>query len=186
METNDIQKLKFKGKAGRKVIIDLLRFIHLTIPICAGIECQNIKQGPKVGKSYFVMASINPARRNISPGETKASQMASSSRENSARRKKAVSSDQSDVAETHWQRKLKSPWRAKLRQAKCYFFSICVKAHFPHYHIIIRGWRCHFRERKIGKTQREHQGTRSYKDWRGLARSLRHHGLVIPFLFVFL
>ncbi|KEH17487.1 disease resistance protein (TIR-NBS-LRR class), putative [Medicago truncatula] len=37
-----------------------------------GIECQNIKQGPKrikLGKSYFTMVSRNPARRNISPGE---------------------------------------------------------------------------------------------------------------------
>jgi len=30
-------------------------------------------------------------------------------------RNKAVSSYQSDVAETHWQRKLISPWRAKSR-----------------------------------------------------------------------
>ncbi|KEH23210.1 hypothetical protein MtrunA17_Chr7g0242821 [Medicago truncatula] len=46
----------YSGKAERKVIIDLLRLIHLTLPICTGIECQNIKQGPKrtkVGKSYF-------------------------------------------------------------------------------------------------------------------------------------
>jgi len=36
---------------------------------------------------------------------------------------------------------------------------------------------------KLRGNQREHQEARSYKDWRGLARSLRHHGLVIPFLF---
>ncbi|XP_024628381.1 uncharacterized protein [Medicago truncatula] len=64
----------------------------------------------KTGQEYFAMASRN-----------------------SARQKKAVLSDQSYVAETHWQRKLKSPWRAKLRQAKCHFFSICIKAHFPHF-----------------------------------------------------
>lgn len=64
----------------------------------------------KTGQEHFAMAS-----------------------KNSARRTKAVSSDQSDVAETHWQRKLISPWRAKFRQAKCHFFSICIKAHFSHF-----------------------------------------------------
>jgi len=84
-----------QGKFERKVIIDLLRFIHLTLPICVGIECQNIKQGPKrtkVGKSYFAMASRNPVRRNILPGETKAS----SSRE------------------LEKQDKSTSPWRAEI------------------------------------------------------------------------
>jgi len=120
------------------VIIDLLRFIHLTLPICAGIECQNIKQGSKrtkVGKRYLAMASRNPARPNISPwrangelngehfqkvGKTGQAQLAMASNF-PPWRNKAVSSDPYDVAETHWQRKLISPWRAKFRQAKCHF-----------------------------------------------------------------
>jgi len=52
----------------------------------------------KTGQEQFAMAKNIPARRN-----------------------KAVSSDQSDVAETHWQSKLISPWRAKSRQARSHF-----------------------------------------------------------------
>jgi len=52
----------------------------------------------KTGQEQFAMARNIPVRRN-----------------------KAVSSNPSDVVETHWQRKLISPWRAKSRQARSHF-----------------------------------------------------------------
>jgi hypothetical protein len=87
---------KAERKAERKVNFDLLRFSHLTLPICAGIECQDIKQGPKttkMNKGQLAMASQMRSQRRATPessrsirhkdghGEAKANQMASSSRD---------------------------------------------------------------------------------------------------------
>jgi len=49
---------------------DLLRFSHLTLPICAGNECQDIKQEPKttkLGKGQIAMASQRRAKRRALP-----------------------------------------------------------------------------------------------------------------------
>jgi hypothetical protein len=44
-----------QGKAERKVIIALLRFIHPTLSICAGIECQDTKYKRKRNKKNVYM-----------------------------------------------------------------------------------------------------------------------------------
>ena len=133
-----------------------LCFMCLTLPICVGIECQNIKQElktTKMSKDHLAMASqmaSNSKEFQVpspqrwpwrSNGELNGEQFRkvgktrqerfTMARNIPARRNNAVSSYPYDVAETHWQRKLKSPWRDKIRQAKLYFFSICIKAHFP-------------------------------------------------------
>ena len=102
-----------QGKAERKVNFDLLRFSHLTLPICAGIECPNIKQvqkqqiWAKASSPWRAKGELNGEDFHRAPGHF-ATEMAMA--RNFARRSSGEAKGEErqfdlifgDVAESHW------------------------------------------------------------------------------------
>ena len=121
-----------REKPREKWNFDLLRFSHLTLPIYAGIECPNIKQvqkqqiWAKASSPWRAKGELNGEDFQRAPGHF-ATEMAMA--RNFARRSSGEAKGEErrfdlifgDVAESHWWRKLSSPWRAIFCQAKLTF-----------------------------------------------------------------